>query len=700
LPVWWKHHFTRGGAIAFPRATPEAFQAANLWTTAGGATRNQAGRRPSIGLALAQGGKIMTSTNGDSRLAGRRTGPKCIAIVGPFASGKTTLMEAILERTGAIARQAPAGSGTTVGDHGAEARAHGMGIEAAVATTQFMGESITFIDCPGSVEFCDEANGALAACDAAIVVAEADAAHKLPALQLVLRKLDRMKLPRILFLNQIDKAKTGIREMLQLLQPLSDTPLLLRQIPLTENGIVVGAIDLALERAYIYREHAESQVAAIPDEEKAREIEARFSMLEKLADHDDKLMEELLSDIEPPRDQIFDDLSAELRAGQVVPVLLGAAEQGNGILRLLKTIRHDCPGVEDTRARLGISETKDAVCAVMKTVQLAQAGDTVALGKVEPALTGMVLTSGRKPLPALESEMRQPVFSIALRPKARKDDVRLSAALKKLLEEDPSLSIRQDAETGEVVLSGHGEMHLRVAVERLEGKYQIPVERGAPTIPFRETIRKNATQRGRHKKQSGGHGQFGDVVLEIKPQKRGDGFKFSDTITGGVVPKQYIQSVETGVRDYLREGPLGFPVVDIAVNLSDGSYHNVDSSDMAFQMAAKLAMREGMAGCDPVLLEPVMRVEIATPSEATAKITALIPQRRGRILGYDALAGWSGWDRVEAMLPLAEMGDLIIDLRSATAGAASYTLQFDHMAELTGRVAEEVMAKSKSAHAA
>lgn len=690
----------------------------------------------------------MTDSNGENRLAGRRTGPKCIAIVGPFGSGKTTLMEAILERTGAISRQAPAGSGNTVGDHGAEARAHGMGIEATVATTQFMGESITFIDCPGSVEFCDEANGALAACDAAIVVAEADAPQKLPALQLVLQKLDQIKVPRILFLNQIDKAKTGIREMLQLLQPLCETPLLLRQIPLTENGIVVGAIDLALERAYVYREHAASEVRDIPDEEKARELEARFSMLEKLADHDDSLMEELLSDIEPPRDQIFDDLSAELRAGQVVPVLLGSAENGNGILRLLKTIRHDCPGVEDTKERVGIEETKDAVCAVMKTIHTthggklsvvrvlsgslkdgleltgsngqtgrisgmstvfgkemkqvtsAEAGDTVAVGKVEPAVTGMVLTSGRKPLPSLEQEQRQPVYSIALRPKARKDDVRLSTALKKLIEEDPSLSIRQDPETGEVVLSGHGEMHLRVAVERLEGKYQIPVERGAPTIPFRETIRKAAKQRGRHKKQSGGHGQFGDVLLEIKPKGRGEGFEFTDTITGGVVPKQYIPSVETGVRDFLKEGPLGFPVVDIAVNLSDGSYHNVDSSDMAFQMAAKLAMREAMGDCDPVLLEPHMRVEISTPSEATARITALIPQRRGRILGYDSLPGWNGWDRVEVMLPLAETGDLIVDLRSATAGAASYTMQFDHMAELTGRVAEDVLVRTKAARAA
>jgi elongation factor G len=269
------------------------------------------------------------------------------------------------------------------------------------------------------------------------------------------------------------------------------------------------------------------------------------------------------------------------------------------------------------------------------------------------------------------------------------------------MEEDPSLSLHQDAETGEMVLSGHGEMHLRIAIERLEGaKYQIQVERLAPSIPYRETIRRSVTQRGRHKKQSGGHGQFGDVVLEIRPQARGAGFVFSDTITGGVVPKQYIQSVGTGVTDFLKEGPLGFPVVDIAVNLSDGSYHNVDSSDMAFQMAAKIAMREGMAVCDPVLLEPIVKVEISTPSDATARITALIPQRRGRILGYDSLAGWSGWDRIEALLPLAETRDLIVDLRSATAGAATYVSHFDHMAELSGRPAEEVLARSRANHAA
>lgn len=673
-----------------------------------------------------------------TRAGGRRTGPKCIAIVGPFASGKTTLLEAILARTGAIPRQNPVSSGNTVSDHSPEARAHAMSVEATFATTDFMGEQLTFVDCPGSIEFAFEAEPVLAACDLAVVVAEADE-KKIPALQLIMRKLDDLAIPRILFLNKVDKAIAGVRETLKMLQPASSVPLLLRQIPVRKDGIVIGSIDLALERAYIYREYAESEVAEIPGDDKARELEARFSMLETLADHDDHLMEQLLEEIEPPKDAIFDDLSADLRAGAVTPVLIGTAEKGNGVLRLLKAIRHDAPDVEATRKRLGAPDGQTVV-QVMKTIHTAhggklsvsrvlsgqladaaelflsngdtakvsgiyrmlgkdqskltsaKAGDTVALGKLDNVKTGQTLSSakgGIRPLVTLEPP--QPVFAFALRPKERKDEVKMSAAIQRLAEEDPSLSLRHNQDSAETVLSGHGEMHLRVVRERLEGKNQIPIEGHAPAVPYRETIRKGAQQRGRHKKQSGGHGQFGDVVIEIKPLPRGSGFQFSDTITGGVVPKTYIQSVETGIRDYLKAGPLGFPVVDVAVNLSDGSYHAVDSSDMAFQMAAKLAMKEGMAACSPVLLEPIMKVEIVTPSDATSKIIALIPQRRGQILGYDARPDWPGWDVVEATMPQAEIGDLIIELRSATAGVASYKAAFDHMAELTGRLADEAM---------
>jgi len=672
------------------------------------------------------------------RAGDRRSGPKCIAIVGPFASGKTTLLEAILARTGAIPRQNAVSSGNTVGDASPEARAHAMSVEASFATMDFMGDELTFADCPGSIEFAAEMEPVLAACDAAVVVAEADE-KKIPALQLILRRLEELAVPRVLFLNKIDRISAGVRDTLKLLQPASRTPLLLRQIPLRRDGAVVGSIDLALERAYVWQPHAESQIAAIPDDEKAREIEARFSMLERLADHDDTLMEQLLDEKEPPRDEVFDDLSADIRDGAVIPVLIGAAENGNGVLRLLKTIRHDLPDVEATRARLG-APAGGTVAQVMKSVhtphggklsiarvlsgpiadaaelvtsagkpvkvsgiyrmlgvqqaKLASAGPgaTVALGKLDDARTGDTLAADKAAPKALAAPaVDRPVFAIALRPRERKDDVKLSAALQKLGQEDPSLGIEQNQDTGETILSGNGEMHLRVAVERLEGKYQIPVESYAPSVPYRETIRKGVTQRGRHKKQSGGHGQFGDVVLDIKPLPRGAGFEFTDTITGGVVPKQYFSSVEAGVRDYLKSGPLGFPVVDIAVNLADGSYHSVDSSDMAFQQAARIGMKEGMAQCSPVLLEPIFKVDIYTPSESTARVTAIVPQRRGQILGFDARPDWDGWDVVEALMPQAEIGNLIVELRSATAGVATYRARFDHMAELTGRGADDAM---------
>lgn len=681
-----------------------------------------------------------------NRAGGRRTGPKCIAIVGPFASGKTTLLEAILARTGAISRQNPVSSGNTVSDHSPEARAHAMSVEATFATTDFMGEQITFVDCPGSVEFAFESDPVLAACDMAVVVAEADE-KKIPALQLIMRKLDDYRIPRVLFLNKIDKTAAGVRDTLKLLQPSSSTPLLLRQIPLRKDEHVIGSIDLALERAYIWREFAESEVTAIPDDDKAREIEARFSMLETLADHDDLLMEQLLDEKEPPRDEVFDDLAADLRAGAITPVLIGTAEKGNGVLRLLKTIRHDAPDIEATRARLGVKDGAIMVAQVMKTVHTAhggklslariltgavadgaevwlssgqsnkvsgiyrmlgnhqhkqasaKAGETVALGKLDDVRTGNTLTSAKGGMPDLvELTPPEPVFAIALRPKERKDEVKVSAALQRLVEEDPSVLLQHQQDSSETVLSGHGEMHLRVIVERLEGRAQIPIERHQPGVPYRETIRKPVSQRGRHKKQSGGHGQFGDVVLDIKPLPRGTGFEFTETITGGVVPRQYFTSVESGVRDFLKSGPLGFPVVDVAVNLADGSYHSVDSSDMAFQMAAKLAMKEGMTACSPVLLEPIMKVEIFTPSEATAKATAIVSQRRGQILGFDARPGWPGWDILEATMPQSEITDLIIELRSATAGVASYRARFDHMAELTGRLADDAMnAKVKAA---
>ncbi len=291
----------------------------------------------------------------------------------------------------------------------------------------------------------------------------------------------------------------------------------------------------------------------------------------------------------------------------------------------------------------------------------------------------------------------EPVFAIGLGLKDRKDEVKLTTALAKLMEEDPSLQLEQNLDTHQMLLLGQGEMHLRVASERLQRKYGVAVERQARLIPYKETIRNSAEVRGRHKKQSGGHGQFGDVVIEIAPLPRGSGFQFAEKITGGVVPRQFIPSVEIGVKDYLQHGPLGFPVVDVSVTLLDGSYHTVDSSDMAFRQAARIGMSEGMPKCQPVLLEPIMAVEVAVPSDATARINGIISQRRGQILGFDARDGWNGWDVVQAQIPASEMESLIVDLRSATSGVGTYKAKFDHLSELSGRLADQVLAAHRQA---
>jgi len=684
----------------------------------------------------------MAAANGNGGT--RAAGPRCIALVGPFQSGKTTLLEAILARTGAIQRQGTVDAGNTVGDSSNEARHHKMSVELTVATTTFMGDSYTFLDCPGSVEFVHEMRAALPAVDAAVVVCEADE-KKVPQLQLILRELEDLNIPRFLFLNKIDKADAKVTEALAILQPASRKPLVLRQIPIWKNEIITGFIDLALERAHIYREHAPSEVVPLEGESLDRSKEARFSMLEKLADHDDALMEQLLEDIPPPRDKVFDDLAKDLREGHVVPVLMGVATRANGVLRLLKALRHESPSVETTAKRLGV-EGGDAVGYVLKTVNTAHAGkmsivrvlagqigdgmtlntpdreagrvsgtfkllgagtekrgpatagETVAFAKLDNAKTGDTLSAGKQPHPAVAKvEPLPPVLAIAVAAKERKDDVKLGQALHKLLDEDPSILVVHNAEAQEVVLWGQGEMHLRVATERLADRYGVAITTRRPSVGYRETIRKGVVQRGRHKKQSGGHGQYGDVVLDIKPLPRGSGFKFEDKITGGVVPRNYIPSVEEGVKEGLKHGPLGFPVVDVQVALIDGSYHTVDSSDMAFQTAGRIGIQEGLPQCSPVLLEPIHLVEIVCPSDATAKINAILSGRRGQILGFDTREGWDGWDVVRAKMPESEIGDLIIEVRSATAGVGTFTFKFDHMAELTGKTADQIIAARRAA---
>jgi elongation factor G len=668
-----------------------------------------------------------------------KSGTRCIALIGPYGSGKTLLLESIAAVTGAVTRKGSVSGGTSLGDFTAEARARQMSVELNVLSTQYMGEDFTFLDCPGSIEFLADTLNVLPVVDAAIVVCEPEPA-KVQMLQPFLKALSDAKIPHYLFVNKIDHADGSLRTLLAQLQDASDMPLLLRQIPIWEDGVATGFVDLALERAFVYRSHAPSEVVDIAD--LRREKEARFQMLERLADYDEHLMEELLGDIEPPRDEVMEDLKREVAAGLVVPVLIGSAEGDHGVRRLLKALRHEVPEVAAAAARNGI-KTGAVMVQVIKTFHgghgrlslgrilcgalkdgavlhgpsgdtrvggilalcgdkqvkksEARAGDVVALARLDNVQTGDRLSSEKAHAARAVSILSAPVYRLAIEAVDRKDEVKVTAAIGKLLEEDPSLVFEQNPATQEMVLAGQGEIHLKVAIERLQSKYGLKLLTKPPRVPYRETIRKSATSRGRHKRQSGGHGQYGDVVLQITPMPRGQGFAFHDRIKGGVVPKQWIGSVEKGVAEYMKTGPLGFPVVDVAVSLTDGSYHSVDSSDAAFQTAGRLAMSEGMPGCAPVLLEPVMKIAIHVPKDATAKVNGLIGTRRGAPLGFDGRDGWRGWDTVQAEMPLSEVSDLIVDLRSLTQGVGTYEMEFDHFAELNGKLADQVVATQRAA---
>lgn len=666
--------------------------------------------------------------------------PRAAAIVGPFASGKTSLLDSLLHATDAIPRRGAVKDGTTVGDASPEARTRGMSVELNIATTSFLGETWTFIDCPGSVEFMQEACNALMVVDAAIVVCEPDP-NRAVMVSPVLKFLDEHGIPHLLFINKMDGNAADLREALEALQAVSDRPLVLRELPIRDGETVTGYVDLVSERAYHFRPGQPSDLIRLPGALKREETDARQEMLEHLADHDDRLLEELLEDVTPPTAEVYENLKRDLAADVIVPVFFGSAENEYGVRRLLKALRHEVPDPRATARRLGIAPDGEAVARVFKTVHAQHTGKlsflriwrgeftegmtingqrlsglyalpTGALTKTGKAVAGDVVALGRMdslatgdPVGAVDSDMQAwppilaPLYSLAIHADKKADEVKLTGALARLVEEDPSLHVEHNQELGEMVVWGQGDIHLQVAIDRLHNRFNLDLSSRRPQVPYRETIRKSVAQHGRHKRQSGGHGQFGDVHVEISPLPRGSGFAFHDKIAGGVVPKQYIPAVEEGVREYLHHGPLGFPVVDVAVTLTNGSYHTVDSSDMAFKTAARIAMTEGMPNCEPVLLEPIILVEVSVPSDYTSKAQRIISGRRGQILGYDAKPGWKAWDVVNCYLPQAEMHDLIIELRSLTMGVGTFSWRFDHLQELVGRTADRIVEERKSAHA-
>ena len=662
---------------------------------------------------------------------------RALALVGPTSAGKTTLLEALLQVTGTVDKRV---GGEKVGDSSPEARARGHSVELNLAGFDFMGDRYTVVDCPGSLEFCADLDAALPAVDLAVVVAEPDPA-KAALLQPTLRELERLGIPHALFINKMDQARGSLPELLAALAPVSSAPLVARQIPTWENEKVSGFIDLALERAFVYRPGEPSTQVDIPADLRDSEADARFHMLEQIADFDDELLEQLLSDVTPSRDAVFADLVREMNEGLIVPVFFGSAQNGFGVRRLLKALRHETPAPARAAERLGVesgayvlraayagqsgklayarvfgkplADGADFVLldgercragglsqvqgAALKKVATAAVGDIAAIGKVEAAAAGQILSTTGKPQTVQAAKhARRPLFAVALAARNHKDDVRLSGALGKLIEEDPGLTLTHDPEARQMLLAGQGEGHVRLALERMKRRFGVEIDTANPKTPYRETIQRGTTTRARHKKQSGGHGQFADVTVEVKPLPRGSGFVFSQRVVGGAVPKQWIPAVEQGVRDGLEKGQLGFPVTDLEVTLTDGQTHAVDSSEMAFRMAGRLAIEQGLAACGAILLEPIEKLTVYSPSPSASNVTSALTARRGQILGLAPREDWRGWERIEAYLPQSERQHLIAEIRGLTQGLGAFEADFDHMAELTGRLATEAAEEARA----
>jgi len=644
--------------------------------------------------------------------SGRQPGgasPRSVVLIGPQGAGKSTLFDALQAAAGGPARRGGP---------------RGLGTELRLGHATLAGDAWSLIDCPGSIEFLHDAACALAVADLAVVVTEA-APARAAALGPVFRLLEAQGVPALVFVNKIDQLAGRMRDTLAALQAQTRRTLVLRQVPIREGEAVTGYVDVVSERAYRYRRGAASDRIDLPEGMRAREAEARAALLEALADHDDALLEQVLEDLAPAPEEIYRPLHSGEASGTVISVLLGAAEHNNGIQPLWKALRHDVPGPEVAAARRGIAAEGPPLAQVFRTLHAghagrlswariwrgplkdgtpldghraggihrfpsggdeklpeAAAGEIVALGRLDGVPTGATL-GGEPPLPF--PAPAAPVHALAVVLEDRKDEVRLSAALQRLAEEDPALSVRLDAESGQTILHGQGEIHLRAALDRLTAASGLKLRTVRPQIAYRETIRHGVTQHARLKRQTGGHGQFADVKLHIEPRPRGEGFAFTDKVVGGSVPRRFIPAVREAAEEATRKGPLGHPVVDVAVTLLEGSFHAVDTSDIAFGNATRMAMQEGLAKAEPVLLEPVEAVTVTVPAEFTPNAQRLLTGRRGQILGYAARDGWEGWDAVEALVPAAELQDFIIELRSQTQGLGSYVHRFDHLAEARHR---------------
>ncbi|MCP3054627.1 elongation factor G [Aurantimonas marianensis] len=642
---------------------------------------------------------------------------RCFTVLGPAGAGKTTLVNRL--------------AGSKASGERLEAR-DGLGI----VSFEFMDEPWCAIDCRGDIEALPQVRPALLASDAAVIVVPPDpevAVLAAPFFQVV----EASGTPSVVFVNRIDEARARLRDVVAGLQDYCSHPIVLRQIPIREGEHVVGAVDLVSERAWQYREGGPSALVEGPESAAPREHEARAELLEHLSEFDDWLLEEIVEEREPASAALYAICRRALAENRAIPALIGSALHGAGVVRLMKMLRHEAPAVDALRQRLaGGSEAGEAapmavtfhaqyrkhlgkeklIRAIADGVSAGASlaggnlGALMEVGTGKPAPSPLpaggialalksdhlaatrLLFADRSGEPPAWARSTEPMFVRSLAPQNDRDQAKLSLALSRIAEDDPGLTVSQEGATGALVVHLQGPMHLRRVLNMLAQEFGVTASDHAPDGVWRETISRPATIHHRHRKQTGGAGQFADVKLTVRPNRRGGGFSFEETVKGGAVPRNYIPAVEAGARDALVSGPLGFPVVDIEVTLTDGQYHAVDSSDFAFRAAGRAAVAEALAEGAPMLLQPIHEVAIHAPAPYTGALVAMISSLKGRVLGFEPNPNARGWDLLRARLPAGALEELGQALRSATQGMGWFESTFDHYEEVYGRDADRIIA--------
>jgi elongation factor G len=659
-----------------------------------------------------------------------------VLVLGHVGTGKSTLVEAMLAVSGHVAH----GEGNPIVDHEPEERERGHSLSLAMATLTFDGHKLNLLDAPGGAEVLGDAYPALLAADTALFVVDA-AVGVQPQHEQLWRACEARGIPRVVFLNKLDLERARYQDNIDDLRERYGRPLAPVHMPLGIHEEFDGVIDLLHMNAVEVHE-GQRITEPIPEQRREQAERNREALVEAVVENDDDLLERYLEGEPPTLEQVAELFAHGVAECGFFPVLCGSGEKGIGVELLLHFLIEECPSPAE--APHPLPHDGSTVAYVAKTfsdqyvgrinllrvlaggmrpdeelidtrtgrrvrprslfalrgaeqlpVQGAAAGDLVAVAKLEDVSTGDVLTADGEDVDVEIPRAPEGLYRVVLHPRSASDDDKLSVALARLLQEDPSISMELDPQAGTRVLRFQGPLHADITVERLARKHGVEVEVELAPVAYRETIRREATAIGKHVKQSGGHGQYGIAHIEISPLPRGEEFAFTDAIVGGVIPNQYIPSVEKGVREAMREGPLGgYPVVDVAVRLFDGKHHSVDSSDAAFQMAGILAFRDAVREADPVLLEPVAAVEVVVPEQLTGTIMSDLSSRRGRILGSDG-AG-PGRTRVDAHVPEAELASIAAELRALTSGRAQVEVKYDHHAEVPEEVARRVLAERAS----